>query len=288
MVLNRLQNIQFQQFINLILLTSIAYYNQSLQISPLMVAVLVLFAMAFESILINKRVYIPYSAGVTALGVVLMVGWLKWYIPFIIIALAILQKRFLTIGHNHIFNPSNFAVVVALLLFYPKALPIIGQLGFQGYFVLILTVVMAIFILIRVNRVAIPLTFIAIYIILEYLIVRGYNPNWEFTHFVNQFYTTSFIVYILFMLTDPKTTPDNLYLQILFAILVATILVTLELLTSQRVWNLFLALFITSILFVPLYRELDKKEWARYLAILIVSTGAITIISSYKPLYFSM
>ena len=287
MILNALKNIQFQQLINLTLLIYIAYLNNTLQTSPLMAAELVVFATIFEAIL-TRESYIPYSAGVTALGVVLMVGWLKWYIPFVVIALAILQKRFLKVGGSHIFNPSNFALIAALLIFYPKALPIVGQLGFQGYFVLTVTLILAIFILIRVNRVTIPLTFIVAYIAFEYLIIRHHNPNWEFTHFVNQFYTTSFIVYALFMLTDPKTTPNSISKQAIFATLTAAILVTLEYFTSQRTWNLFLALFLASVFFIPLYRELDKKEWIKYFVILLFAISSVILISTHKPLYFSM
>ena len=278
----------------------IAQYNKSLQASWLLIITLTLFAIIFELAIINLitnnnkpstinyQLYFPYSAIITAFGIILMIGYIQWYIPFILLAISLLQKKLLTINQKHIFNPSNFAVVLALAIFYPKALPIIGQLGHQGYTAIAITILLAIAILYRVNRLTIPIIFSIVYIALEWLIIGHTNPNWEFTHFLTKFYTTSFIVYLLFMLTDPITTPDSNIKQLVFAFLVATILVTLDYIYTPRVWNLFLALFITSTLFIPFYRELKKVDWIKYIVILTISLITIVTISSHTPHYFSM
>jgi len=288
--MNLYKNIQFQQFINLLLLLYIANINGYLQTSWLFITTLGLYALIFEFTLnwyFENKTYIPYSAIITAFGVILMVGWLKWYIPFIIIALALLQKK-LTIDGKHIFNPSNFAVVVALLIFYPKALPILGELGFKGYYTLVLVLILAIIILIRVNRLTISLSFILFYILFEYIVLGHSDPLWHIDDFLTKFFSTSFIVYTLFMLTDPITTPQNSYLQILFGAIVSAIVVTLDYTIGIRTWNLFLGLFLSSILVVPLYRNTQGKELKKYLAILLISIVIVTIISLKKPLYFTM
>ncbi len=297
--MNFLKNIQFQQLINLFLLLLIAQYNNTLQISWLLILALALFAILFELIIvnlstnhqpltINYQLYIPYSAIITTFGIILMIGWIQWYIPLILIALALLQKKYLLIGKKHIFNPSNFAVVLALAIFYPKALPIIGQLGHQGYTAIIVTILLALSILYRVNRLTIPIVFSLSYIVLEWLVIGHSNPTWEISHFLTKFYTTSFIVYLLFMLTDPITTPESSLKQAIFAILVATVLVGLDYIYTPRVWNLFLALFFTSALFVPFYRKLEKVDWVKYITILTISTVLIIRISKLTPHYFSM
>ena len=297
--MNFLKNIQFQQVINLFLLLLISQYNNTLQINWLLILTLAIFAVVFELIIvnlstnhqpstINYQLYIPYSAIITSFGIILMIGWLKWYIPFILIALALLQKKYLLIGKKHIFNPSNFAVVLALVIFYPKALPIIGQLGHQGYTAIIVTILLAVSILYRVNRLTIPIVFSLAYIALEWLIIGHSNPTWEFSHFLTKFYTTSFIVYLLFMLTDPITTPEGNLKQAIFALLVATILVSLDYIYTPRVWNLFLALFFSSALFVPFYRKLEKADWIKYIIVLAISTILIILISKLTPHYFSM
>jgi len=289
--MNLIKNIQFQQLINLFLLLLIAKFNNTLQTDWAFVVLLSLYALIFESA-INyytlNRLYIPYSAIITAFGVILMVGWLKWYIPFIIIALALLQKRFLTIEKRHIFNPSNFALIMAILLFYPKASPIVGELGYQGYFTIYAVLILSIFILIRVNRLTVAIAFIIFYTLLEYLILGSSDPMWHIDDFLTKFYTTSFIVYTLFMLTDPITTPNSFSKQLIFGASTAALAVTLDYFIGQKVWNLFLALFLSSILTIAIYRKLEKQEWAKYLVVLILSIIVTCIICSKKAIYFSM
>jgi len=214
--MNLIKHIQFQQLINLLLLILFGYLNTKLQTNLIVVATLMLYSGAVE-LFINrdKKIYMPYSAFITALGVVLMVGWLAWYIPFIAITLAHMQKHYLKIEGKHIFNPSNFALIFALLLFYPKALPIVGELGRESIIVYIVIIV-ATAILIRVNRFLISLSFFISFIVLNYLFIGSSDPYWIFDHFLDSLYSTSFIVYIFFMLTDPVTTPSKSLQQIIF------------------------------------------------------------------------
>lgn len=281
-----IKNIQFQQLLNLTLLIFLAYSNHTLQTNPFMVLVLLLFAMAFE-LLLKQKLYIPFSAAITALGVVLMLGWLVWYIPFIAIALALLQKRFMLINGVHIFNPSNFALIVALVLFYPKALPIIGELGKES-FVLYLVLTVGTIVLIRVNRIVISVTFLLSYILFSYLLIGKSDPMWNFDHFVDSLYSSSFIVYLFFMLTDPITTPKSWRGQLLYALLVALMVVLLDFFIGVRLWHLFIALFFVTVATLPLFRELKQEDIKKYLLYLLLSLSFIAIITLHKPLYFSM
>jgi len=283
---NLLKNIQLQQLINLTLLIFLAYSNATLQTSLYMVVGLALFALVFEMLLnyyLDKKIFIPYSAIITAFGVILMVGWLAWYIPFVVIAIALLQKRF-KIDSSHIFNPSNFAVVVAMALFYPKAAPIVGELG-KNSFVILIVLALGALILYRVNRLTISLSFVLFYTLLEYLIIGSSDPMWHFDEFVVKFYSTSFIVYVIFMLTDPITTPDSRTKQILFAFVVALLAVLLDYFIGMHTRNLFIALFVTSILFLPLYRDMCRKT---YLLLLLFTSIISCNILMQKAIYFSM
>lgn len=281
-----LKHIQLQQLLNLTLLITLAYLNNTLQTSPQFVLVLALYAMGFE-LLLKQQFYIPYSAAITALGVVLMVGWLQWQIPFIIIALALLQKHFIKLANRHIFNPSNFALIAALVLFYPKALPIIGEVG-KERFILYIIILIGVSILLRVNRIVISLSFLSSYIALSYFIIGKSDPMWNLDHFLDSFYSTSFIVYIFFMLTDPVTTPKSLRKQALFGILVAAVSVALDYSIGVRLWHMFVALFLTSIIATPLYRRLNEKEIKEFLALLFFAFLIVATVSAKKALYFSM
>ncbi len=281
-----IKNIQFQQLLNLLLLIYLAYANHTLQTTPLMVSLLMFYAGIFELIL-KKQLYIPYSAAITALGVVLMLGWLAWYIPFIAIAAAIAQKRFLKFDGRHIFNPSNFALIVALALFYPKALPIIGELGRES-FILYVVIIIGTLILIRVNRFAISMSFFLSYFLLSYLLIGKSDPAWTLEHFIDSLYSNSFIVYLFFMLTDPVTTPNKIKEQLLFGLLVALLAVGLNFIIGVRVWHMFVALFLGTVLILPLFRKLKESDWQKYLLVVLLSLTLTVIITLHKPLYFSM
>ena len=285
--MNLLKNIQFQQLLNLSLLIFLSYSNNTLQTSLYLVFVLSFYAIFFELALnyyFDNKLYIPYSAAITALGVVLMVGWIAWYIPYVIIALALLQKKFLKIDNKHIFNPSNFAVIVAMALFYPKAAPIMGELG-KNSFVILIVLALGALILFRVNRLIISISFIIFYTILEYLIIGNSDPMWHFDEFIVKFYSTSFIVYVTFMLTDPITTPNSTKLQIAFAFIVASIAALLDYFSGMYVRNLFISLFITTLIFIPFYRTVNM---ARFIALLILVFIISLYILGQKPIYFSM
>ncbi len=281
-----IKHIQFQQLINLLLLLILGYQNSTLQTSWLNIVALMLFSGAVE-LIIKKELFIPYSAFITALGVVLMVGWLKWYIPYIIIALAILQKHYLKVAHSHIFNPSNFALIVAIFLFYPKALPIVGELGKES-FIVYFVILIGSLILVRVNRYPITISFLIAYTILNYIVISQIDTTWSFEHYVSNLYSTSFIVFIFFMLTDPKTTPNSTLQQIYFGALVASLIVALNYFIGIRVWNQFLGLFLSSILFTPLYKKLSKRDYIYFTITLIISLILTLQISSKAPIYFSM
>ncbi len=281
-----LKNIQIQQLINLILLTILAYSYNLLYPSPITIITLIIFAIFLEltiNYLQKKELYIPYSAAITALGIVLMLGWSLWYIPYILILVAILQKKFLTIESHHIFNPSNFALIMALLLFYPKALPIIGQLG-KDIITLYIVIILGSIILIRVKRWMISLSFVLTFLLTHLFIFKHYDPHWQIEEFLLKFYSTSFIVYIFFMLTDPKTTPASSYLQVLFGFLVAFFTLLLELFIGVHLRNIFIALFFTSALcFICSYPIKSKKI---YLLLLLFTTIVSVIILMQAPKYF--
>ena len=285
------KNIQFQQFLNLLLLLIVATINQTIQISWLQIALLALFASAVEvafSYYYKREIFIPYSAMITAFGIVLMIGWTKWYIPYILIAISIAQKWLIRVSNRHLFNPSNFAVVFALALFFPKAMPIVGQLGYQGYFVIFLIIIIAIAILVRVNRYIISFSFIIFYILLEYLFMKYYDPHWKLDDFLTNLYSTSFIVYILFMLTDPRVTPNSKLLQAIFAFVVALIVATFDFLFSPHLKNLFIALFVTTPIFFVVDNSIEGKEKTKYIIFLFLCVIISVYVLKLPSRYFSM
>jgi len=70
--------------------------------------------------------------------------------------------------------------------------------------------------------------------------------------------------------------------------LVVSVLVAMDYFIGVRLWNLYLALFLSSVLFLPFYKEIPKNELKRYFTVLALSIAAVGLISLKKPIYFSM
>ena len=283
--------LQLNQFINLFLLLIVATFNGYINKEWIDIITIILFASFVENLLAyfnNKEFFLPYSSMITASSIILMIGWTKWYIPYILITLALLQKWYIKVSNRHIFNPSNFAIIVSYLIFYPKAMPIVGQLGDSGYLTIIAIIFLATITLFFANRVAISISFLLSYIILANLILPYSNPNWNLDNFLDNLYSTSFIVYTLFMITDPRVTPNSINRQILFGFLIAIITVALHYYTGVHLKNIFLALFLTNILFFKIYIDLKSEDLLKYLFFLFLSAIIVIYIIDLPNRYFNM
>ena len=252
-----------------------------------------------ESIFFNTSIFLTgcsrglhptvFSSLSTAIGVMLMMVSSYFYVYLIVIALAILQKHVLKINKQHFFNPSNFALIMALFLFYDDAHIVLGQLGDELWVSLILSL-MALAILVRVNRWIISLGFVLFYLLFQYLFVVSSDPVLIMEEIYYRFYSVSFVLFILFMLTDPRTTPSSNYMQLLFAFLIALSSVLLDHFYGFRIQHLFLSLFFFS-LFVPLveqWKNRSKPLFMMTFLLFVLATMVIINIESKAPYYFTM
>ncbi len=286
---------QFQQLLSLSFIVLLSTYVGTLYLSLGSIFSVLLFVMLVEHLFIyvkEKSVsYISFSSLSTALGVMLMMVtpyvWVTMFVTFF----ALLQKQFLTVEKKHFFNPSNFALLLALTLFYKDAHIVLGQLGDTLWLKLVLIVV-AMSILVRVNRWVIPLSFTLFYLLFQYYFVVSYDPVFIMEDVYHRFYSVSFTLFILFMLTDPKTTPQALHLQLVFALLIAFCATLLDRIYGFRVQHLFMVLFLLTPL-VPLvttYKESKNKKRLLIftLSIFLLALSVIIFVQSQPPYYYEM
>jgi Na+-translocating ferredoxin:NAD+ oxidoreductase RnfD subunit len=238
--------------------------------------------LSFSRTIFDKS-FLSISSLSTAIGVMLMMVSFKLWIYFVVIGLGLLQKKYFRINNQHLFNPSNFALIMGLLLFYTDAHIILGQLGDELWMIGLL-VVMGLAILIRVNRWVISMAFIFFYLLFQYLLVLSYDPVLLFEDIYYRFYSLSFLLFLLFMLTDPRTTPEHYLHQILFSLFVALLSTLFDRFYGFRVQHLFLSLFLFS-LFVPF---IGQKRILKALLIAFFATMVIITIESKIPYYFIM
>ncbi len=286
--LPKFPGIQTHQFIILSLLVAAGKIFGNIYLNLSSIILLLLAAFIIEHIILfikNKKIpYISFSVLSTTLGVVLMLASTEWWIYLVVIILSIIQKHMLTADNRHFFNPSNFALIAAISLFYSKSHIITGQLG-DELWMRVLVVVLSISILTRVDRWTIPLAFVVFYLILEYFMVVGYDPVMTFEMVYERFYAVSFVVFVVFMLTDPRTTPDIWWQQIIFAFLIAIIAAGLDRENGFRVQHLFMALFVISP-WVPATKNSKVLPWS--VVIFILALGVIIFIENQPPYYFEM
>jgi len=287
--------LQLQQAAGLFALLVLAKYTAYFHLPWSNVACILFFAAAFEHLCLfairKKLDFFSFSSLSTAMGVMLMMATSQLWIYFVVIGFGLLQKHILVFEKRHFFNPSNFALLFGLFFFYDDAHLVLGQLGDALWFVTVV-VVLAVVVLIRANRWVIPLAFVGSYLFLQYLLVVQHDPVVVFEEIQHRFYSVSFVVFTLFMLTDPRTTPSGDQQQFLFGFVLALIAVCLDRYFGFRVQHLFIALFVLSPL-VPLVTNWRTAKEQKKLLLLTSMIMAVVLsvsvfIESRAPYYFEM
>lgn len=284
--------LQLHQNLNLLLLLILGSVTAHISLSWIDIGLIILFTLIVEHLFLyfnkSRSFYYSYSALSTAIGVVVLMYSTSLWIYLIVISLALAQKHFLNFKTRHLFNPSNFALIVALLLFYNDAHMISGQLGDEPLFAMVVFVI-AMSILVRVKRWIIPLVFVLFYLSLQYFLVVLYDPVIFFEEVYHRFYSVTFMLFIYFMLTDPAVTPSKWQEQILFAFLVALLIALLDRFYGFRVQHLFMSVFFFSF-FVNLipFKMLSLTELKLAMIILFLVISSLVYIELQPPYYFEM
>ncbi len=162
---------------------------------------------------------------------------------------AMTSKFLIRVNGKHIFNPANFAVVAAILLFpAPWISP--GQWG-QVAWVAGLIVVFAALVLGRARRLDIAVAFLLSYAGLLFLRAAYLGDPFEIP--LHQLQSGALLIFTGFMITDPRSTADHRAGRIAFAIAVACLAVFLSM-KFQLVGSPLFALFFLS----PLTPLIDR------------------------------
>jgi Na+-translocating ferredoxin:NAD+ oxidoreductase RnfD subunit len=286
---------QLHQFVNLGLLLLLGKYVAHIYLPRQSMLAILFFTLFAEHLFLylkeKKLRYFSFSALSTAIGVMLMMATPHLWILLTVIALGLLQKHFLQCRGEHFFNPSNFALIMGLLFFYTEAHIVMGQLG-DDRWLEIFVLLLGISILVRVDRWIIPVVFILSYLLLQDAFIVSSDPVLLIEDLYRRFYSVSFIVFILFMLTDPRTTPKKFWHQAVFAILVAFGSTLLDYYNGFRVQHLFMSLFFLSppVLLLSKWEErsIRKKLVSLTAVVLFLALGAIIYIELQPPYYFEM
>ncbi len=284
--------LQLHQNINLFLLLVVGILTANVTLFWSDIIVIVFFTLLIEHLFLyfnqKRPFYFSYSSLSTAIGIILLLYANALWIYCFVISLALLQKHFLTFRGKHLFNPSNFALIVSLVFFYDEASIITGQLGDNVLFTM-LTLVLALSILVRVQRLLIPIFFLLFYLFFQYFFVVLYEPTILFEEIYHRLYSVTFMLFIYFMLTDPAVTPPSLKGQISFTLAIALLATFLDSFYGFRVQHLFMSVFFFSfwVNLLPL-KNLSIQELKLVVIILLLIIGCLVYIENQAPYYFEM
>ncbi len=168
---------------------------------------------------------------------------LQWYIYVIAGVIAILSKHLIKVNQKHVFNPANFGIVIVGLIFGIKATWWISS-------PLILVLIFGIFIVSRMRRLGLVVSFLVSYYLIYSVIELSKGVGFLEIYYV---IINGGIIYFfsMYMLIEPRTNPATQKQRIIYGILVS-ILVIGQSFTQN---NLSLALLMGN-LFVPLINRL--------------------------------
>jgi len=169
--------------------------------------------------------------------------------------LSISSKYIFRINGKHIFNPTNFGIIITILL-TKDAWITPGQWGSNGL-LLFLIGSLGFSVLLTVKRLDIAFTFLITFCGLSYFRQIIYL-GWTHDFFLHTFTSGTLLLFTFFMITDPVSTPSSKTARIIWAALVGVMAYWMQtklFITGAPVWAVFLLSPLT-----PLFDQLFKAE----------------------------
>lgn len=157
------------------------------------------------------------SAMITALGLSLLLRVDQYSTMILAGVLAISSKFLFRFQGRHFLNPANFGIISVLIL-TNDAWVSPGQWGEGGWYVLLFAGTGGM-ILKRVGRWDTTAAFFGAYALLE--AVRNLWLGWTWDVWAHRLMSGSFLLFALFMLTDPRSIPNARVSRLLWAVSIA-------------------------------------------------------------------
>lgn len=187
--------------------------------------------------------FVPWSALAAGLGIAIFFRATNPLYFALCAFLAIASKFIVRTPSGHVFNPSNFGIVVSVLACSSVATIEFTQWG-DSWAVFALISAVSLAIALRAGVFGITGSFLVSYALL--LVVLAGNRESLFSVHHYGLLSPSFVLFASFMITDPKTAPRGFVAGIVHGVSVALLFFTLE--AAQVRYAIFLAPFIIAAL----------------------------------------
>ena len=286
--LNKINSLHLLVFLQVVLVAiGIQYLNFG--ITWMQVFVIVAVSIITELIFCNAlrwrrgervRMFFPFSAVAAGLGIAIFFRTLNPFIFALTAFVAISSKYLLRWRGGHIFNPSNIGMLLIVMLF-PHATTIeFTQWGGNAMFFTVLTII-ALSIAYYAKALVTTISFLISYGLLVFIGSIYGGSYFEVHHY--GLIGPSILLFASFMITDPKTSPQDNTGRVLHGISITFLFAVLELIGVR--YSLFFASFIATILNFISARGVDFLE-ERKLFISPKNIGALVIaVCAFVPLF---
>jgi len=184
------------------------------------------FAVAFVSSVATQVAWVKWksqplssvkSALISALGLCLLLRVDSVWVMALAGVATISSKFLIRYEGKHVFNPTNFGIILAILSGHAWISP--GQWGHE-LTTMGLIGLGAVGILLRVKRWDLSVTFLLVLFGLESLRLVAYL-GWDWPVVFHRFNSGTILLFAFFMITDPKTSPNSRKGRILWASMIA-------------------------------------------------------------------
>lgn len=192
----------------------------SFDVTPARAALLVTTALAAQWVctrLWQLRAFDPRSALISALSLCLLLRTSDPALAIAAAVVAIVGKFALRVNGKHVFNPTNGALVLMLLL-SDRVWVSSGQWGHAAFFALLMACVGGL-VVYRALRSDVTFAFLGAYSAL--VVGRALWLGQPLAVPLHMFENGALLLFAFFMISDPKTTPDSRLGRVVFAALVA-------------------------------------------------------------------
>ncbi|GHO60002.1 RnfABCDGE type electron transport complex subunit D [Ktedonobacter robiniae] len=217
-----------------------------------------------QNYLKTRSIILPVSGVITGMGLgILISSTMLW--PFIVAPiLAIASKGLIQVKGHHIFNPSNFGLT-ALLILAPTTVSTLASQWSGSLVVFIVVLALGSFTSFRAARWDLSLTFLLGFCVMGLLDLLIRQSSFAIVY--GPLLGSAFQLFVLSMITDPKTTPATRRMRIVFGLTLAVLDRILRLMDNQN--SVFIALLIVAAC-VPLCQTLEyfiKQSWTSRVAV---------------------
>lgn len=160
----------------------------------------------------------PKSALISGLSLCLLLRTGSWRLALVAAVITIEGKFLIRWRGKHLFNPTNFGIVVLMLATDGQVWVSPGQWGSAALFAFLVACLGGL-VVNRATRSDVTYAFLAFYLAVVFgrALWLGQPPAIP----LHQLSSGAFLIFTFFMISDPKTTPDSRAGRVLFALLVA-------------------------------------------------------------------